>query len=91
MSNQKDLKEKAIKLAAKKDGDVGSTEVQISLLTAKIENLQNHLKRGRNRKDLHSTRGLIGMVEKRKKQIKYLKRKDNESWLALADKLGLRK
>jgi small subunit ribosomal protein S15 len=79
MSNQKDLKEKAIKLAARKDGDVGSPEVQISILTSKIENLQNHLKTGRNRKDLHSTRGLIAMVENRKKMIKYLKRKNLEA------------
>ncbi len=91
MSNQTDLKNKAIKLAARKDGDVGSSEVQISILTSRIKNLQDHLKTGRNKKDLHSTRGLIAMVENRRKMIKYLKRKNLEAWEVLADKLGLRK
>ena len=64
----------AIKKAQKNDKDTGSTEVQISILSTKIQNLLNHLKT--NRKDLHSNRGLLQMVADRRKLIKYLKRKD---------------
>ncbi len=86
MSNQKT---QAIQKAKKNDNDTGSTEVQISILTSKIENLSNHLKT--NKKDLHSTRGLLQMVADRRKLIKYLKRKSPKSWEELADKLGLKK
>ena len=89
MSNKKDQKTQAIKKAAKNDSDTGSTEVQISILSAKIDNLAKHLKA--NKKDLHSTRGLLQMVADRRKHIKYLKRKSLESWEKLADKLGLKK
>ncbi len=82
-------KEKVIKDAAKKEGDTGSTEVQISVLTEKINNLSEHLKI--NKKDRHSTRGLLQMIANRRKLIKYLKRKDLESWDKLSEKLSLRK
>jgi len=77
MSNKKDQKTEAIKKAARNDSDTGSTEVQISILSAKIDNLAKHLKT--NKKDLHSTRGLLQMVADRRKHIKYLKRKSLES------------
>ena len=87
--SKKDLTKKTIDAVAKNNSDTGSTEVQISILTEKINNLAEHLKT--NRKDKHSTRGLLQMVANRRKLIKYLNKKDSESWNALADKLGLKK
>ena len=69
--------------------DTGSTGVQITKLTERINNLAEHLKT--NRKDKHSTRGLLQMVANRRKLVKYMKRKDAEGYAALADKLGLKK
>jgi len=89
MSNKKDLKTDAIKKAQRNDSDTGSTEVQISVLTEKLKNLADHLKI--NKKDLHSTRGLLQMIADRRKLVKYLKRKNPESWDKLADKLELKK
>jgi small subunit ribosomal protein S15 len=82
-------KQKAIDLAKKSDNDTGSTGVQISILTEKINRLAEHLKT--NRKDKHSTRGLLQMVADRRKLVKYMKRTDAEGYVALADKLGLKK
>ena len=82
-------KKKAIDLAKRNEKDTGSTEVQISILTEKINNLAEHLKK--NKKDKHSTRGLLQMVANRRKLVKYLKRKDLEAYNILADKLGLKK
>jgi small subunit ribosomal protein S15 len=70
-------------------GDTGSPEVQVALLTANIESLQSHFKS--HKKDHHSRRGLIRMVNQRRKLLDYLKRKDVERYAALIGKLGLRR
>jgi small subunit ribosomal protein S15 len=86
-----DVKEKkeVIKEFGKKDTDTGSTEVQIALLTKRINELSEHFKV--NKKDHHSRRGLLGMVNNRRKLLKYLKGKNETEYLALIKKLGLRK
>ena len=71
------------------EGDTGSAEVQIALLTERINHLNEHLKA--NHKDNHSRRGLMKMVGRRKGLLDYLKNKDIESYRALIAKLGLRK
>ena len=70
-------------------GDTGSPEVQVALLTANIEQLQGHFQSHSH--DHHSRRGLIRMVNQRRKLLDYLKSKDAERYLALIQKLGLRK
>ncbi len=82
-------KNKMIKDTQKHSNDTGSTEVQIAILSEKIENLLNHLKT--NKKDLHSKRGLLKMVSKRRNLIKYVKRVDLPSWEELSKKIGLKK
>ena len=86
-----DVKEKkeVIKDFGKNDTDTGSTEVQIALLTKRINELSDHFKV--NKKDHHSRRGLLGMVNNRRKLLKYLKGKNETEYLALIKKLGLRK
>ncbi len=74
---------------ARAAGDTGSPEVQVALLTANIEGLQGHFKA--NHKDHHSRRGLIRMVNQRRKLLDYLKRKDVERYRALIQSLGLRR
>mgnify|MGYP000244041489 CR=1 FL=1 len=69
--------------------DTGSPEVQIALLTSRIQNLTEHLKK--NDKDHHSRRGLLKMVGHRRKLLAYLQKKDIERYRAIIDKLGLRK
>ena len=69
--------------------DVGSSEVQIGLLSEKINNLSNHFKKNKN--DRHSTRGLVKAVNLRKKLLNYLKRNDSESYSKVLTKLKLRK
>lgn len=78
-----------IKEHQKKDGDTGSTEVQVALLTARINDLQKHFEK--NKKDHHSRRGLLRMVSQRRRLLEYLKRKDFEGYRALIAKLGLRR
>ena len=74
----------------KKDSkDVGSSEVQIELLSNKIENLSNHFKKNKN--DKHSTRGLLKAVNQRKRLLEYLKRENPESYKNILAKLNLRK
>jgi len=73
----------------KNSKDVGSSEVQIELLSNKIENLSNHFKKNKN--DKHSTRGLIKAVNQRKRLLEYLKRKNPESYTKILTKLDLRK
>ena len=70
-------------------GDTGSSEVQIALLTARINDLTGHFKE--HVKDHHSRRGLLRMVSRRRKLLDYLKQKDADRYLALIAKLGLRK
>ena len=69
--------------------DVGSSEVQIGLLGEKINNLTNHFKKNKN--DKHSTRGLLYAVNRRKRLLEYLKRKNPESHTKILTKLNLRK
>jgi len=69
--------------------DVGSSEVQIGLLTDKINSLSNHFKKNKN--DKHSTTGLLKAVNLRKRLLKYLKRKNQESYTKILTKLNLRK
>ena len=71
------------------EGDTGSPEVQVALLTARINHLNDHFKE--NEKDHHSRRGLLKMVGRRKGLLNYLKSKDIERYRALIAKLGLRK
>ena len=69
--------------------DVGSSEVQIGLLSEKINNLTNHFKKNKN--DQHSTRGLLYAVNRRKRLLEYLKNNNSESYKNILTKLKLRK
>tara|TARA_B100000029_G_scaffold347255_1_gene339602 strand:- start:45 stop:305 length:261 start_codon:yes stop_codon:yes gene_type:complete len=69
--------------------DVGSSEVQIGLLSEKINNLTNHFKKNKN--DKHSTRGLLFAVNRRKRLLEYLKSNNSESYKNILTKLKLRK
>ena len=69
--------------------DVGSSEVQIGLLSNKIDSLSDHFKKNKN--DKHSTRGLLKAVNQRKRLLKYLKENNSESYKNLLTKLSLRK
>ena len=71
------------------EGDTGSPEVQIALLTERINGLTEHFKT--HVKDFHSRRGLLVMVSQRRKLLDYLKRKDADKYRGLIEKLGLRK
>ena len=71
------------------DNDTGSPEVQVALLTARINHLTGHFKS--NAKDHHSRRGLLKMVSRRRKLLDYLKRTNLQSYRDLIEKLGLRK
>ena len=73
----------------KNSKDVGSSEVQIELLSNKIKNLSNHFKKNKN--DKHSTRGLLKAVNQRKRLLEYLKRENTESYKKILTKLDLRK
>lgn len=70
-------------------GDTGSPEVQVALLTTRINGLTGHFKA--NVKDHHSRRGLLRMVSQRRKLLDYLKRKNADSYRSLIERLGLRK
>ena len=82
-------KQEIIKLFRRDEKDTGSSEVQIALLTERINELTEHLKV--HKKDNHSRRGLLKMVGKRRNLLNYLSRKDAESYKELVQKLGLRK
>ena len=82
-------KKETIKGFQKHDTDTGSSEVQIALLTERINGLTEHFKE--NKKDHHSRRGLLMLVNKRRKLLKYLKSVDNAKYLDVIGKLGLRK
>ena len=82
-------KQEIIKEFARTEGDTGSPEVQVAILTERITELTEHLKK--NHKDHHSRRGLLKMVGKRRGLLDYLKSKDIERYRALIEKLGLRK
>ena len=85
----KEKKTQIIAEYGRKEGDTGSPEVQIALLTERIKELTEHLKV--NQKDHHSRRGLLKMVGQRRGLLAYLKKTDIERYRALIEKLGLRK
>lgn len=82
-------KQKIIKKFAQAKGDTGSPEVQIALLTAQTKKLTSHLKE--HKKDIHSRRGLLSMVSKRRRLLSYLLKKDEERYKSIIDKLKLNK
>ncbi|MCF7790618.1 MAG: 30S ribosomal protein S15 [Victivallales bacterium] len=81
-------KQDIIKKFATKEGDTGSTEVQVAVLTEDIKNLTEHLRS--NKKDHSTRRGLLAKVTRRRKLLAYLKRKNHESYLNLLKELGIR-
>ena len=85
----KDNKAKAIKKLARSKNDVGSPEVQVAILTDRIKEVTEHVKEHKH--DFMAKRGLIQMVGKRKKLLKYLERTDFELYKKTITKLGLRK
>jgi len=85
----KKLKKEIINNLQINSKDVGSSEVQIGLLSEKINNLTNHFKENKN--DKHSTRGLIKAVNQRKRLLEYLKTRNSESYTKILSKLNLRK
>jgi len=82
-------KKKIIAEFAQTKGDTGSPEVQIALLTAQIKKLTEHLKV--HKKDVHSRRGLLAMVSKRRRLLNYLLKKDEQRYKTVIDKLKLSK
>ena len=82
-------KKEIMEAHALREGDTGSPEVQVALLTARINHLTAHCKT--NPKDHHSNRGLLKMVGQRRNLLAYLQKKDVERYRALIAKLGLRK
>ena len=89
MSVTAEQKQKLIKDNARATGDTGSPEVQVAILTERINNLTGHFKT--HAKDNHSRRGLLMLVNKRRSLLDYLRRSDEERYTALIAKLGLRK
>ncbi|HEX8655082.1 MAG: small subunit ribosomal protein [Sphingomonadales bacterium] len=89
MSVTAERKTEIIKDNAQNKGDTGSPEVQVAILTERINNLTDHFKA--HAKDNHSRRGLLMMVNKRRSLLDYLRREDSERYTALIAKLGLRK
>ncbi len=88
MTMSKDKKSEIIKNYATKSNDTGSPEVQIALLTERISSLTEHLKV--HKKDKHSRRGLLMMVNRRNRLLKYLRDTNLEGYRAIIQKLGIR-
>ena len=89
MTLSTDEKRQIITEHARSDGDTGSAEVQIAVLTQRIAELTEHLKL--HKQDHHSRRGLLKMVGRRRRLLEYLKRSDIERYRAIIAKLGLRR
>ena len=89
MSITAERRQELVKEHARAEGDTGSTEVQVAILTERIRNLTEHFKG--HAKDNHSRRGLLMMVNKRRSLLDYLRKTDGDRYLALIAKLGLRK
>lgn len=89
MSITAERKAELIKKFARTEGDTGSPEVQVAILTERINNLTEHFKD--NKKDNHSRRGLLAMVATRRKLLDYVKRKNDERYQALIGELGIRR
>ena len=84
-----DKKQKIISDNARSKKDTGSPEVQVAILTARIAEITEHIKS--NKKDFAARRGLLQMVGQRKKLLKYVAEKDSQAYLALINKLGIRR
>ena len=82
-------KDAIIREYATHEGDTGSPEVQVAVLTARIQHLTEHLREHKH--DFHSRRGLLKMVGRRRRLLKYLQKKDVERYRALISRLGLRR
>lgn len=89
MSITPELKETLIKEYATKEGDTGSPDVQIAILTSRITTLTEHFKT--HKKDNHSRRGLLKMVSQRRKLLDYVKGRDEERYKSLITRLGIRR
>jgi len=89
MSMTKERKQEIMKEFARTEGDTGSAEVQVAVCTEHIKNLTQHL--GTHKKDFHSRRGLIHMVNRRRSLLDYLKGKDYGRYEGLIHRLGLRR
>ena len=89
MSLSGEQKSTIIEEHARGNGDTGSPEVQVALLSARINELTEHF--NKHKKDHHSRRGLLRMVNNRRKLLDYLKEKDHERYRAVIAKLGLRR
>ena len=89
MSITQERKEALVKDHARAEGDTGSPEVQVAILTERIRNLTEHFKD--HKKDNHSRRGLLMMVNKSRSLLDYLRHKDGQRYTDLIAKLGLRK
>ena len=87
LTKQKKVNE--MKKTRRHDEDTGSPEVQVAVLSRRIDELSDHLKK--NHKDKHSRRGLLGLVADRRRHLKYLEKNDKRSYNALVKKLGLKK
>jgi len=82
-------KNQIVKDYAREEGDTGSPEVQIAILTARIKQVASHMRE--NKQDTHNRRGLVMMVGKRNRLLRYLARTDRDRYLELIGRLGLRK
>jgi small subunit ribosomal protein S15 len=89
MSITAERKAEVIKTHAKKEGDTGSPEVQVGILSERINNLTGHFKK--HVKDNHSRRGLLKLVSQRRQLLDYLKRSDEGRYKALIQRLGIRR
>ena len=89
MSLAAEKKQEIVAKYGRGDADTGSTEVQVALLTARINELTEHLRT--HRKDHHSRRGLLMLVGKRRRMLRYLEKSDLERYRALVAELGLRR
>ena len=89
MSITAEKKTELVKKFARSEGDTGSPEVQVAILTERINNLTEHFKD--NKKDNHSRRGLLKMVATRRKLLDYVKSRDEDRYQAIIEALGLRR
>ncbi len=88
MPLDKEIKQEIIAKYRKHEKDTGSAEVQIAILTRRIKDLTEHLKR--HKKDVHTRYGLMKLVGRRRRLLRYLERKDYEKYLSLKKELGIR-
>jgi len=89
MSLTAEQKQQVVQEHQLSEGDTGSPEVQVALLTARIQDLQNHF--AEHKKDHHSRRGLLKLVNQRRSLVEYVKKKDVQRYRDLIERLGLRR